>query len=68
MTTGNTMHFSKDTPRWKVFLFTNFIMAAWTYYELVEKIKLYRHKRKLKRILKNNKDIAELSKLAGINE
>jgi hypothetical protein len=62
------MHFSSDTPRWKRFIFHSFILTAWTYYEWVDKINLYRHKRKIKRILKNNKDIAELSKLAGINE
>ena len=62
------MYFSSDTPRWKRFIFTSFILTAWTYYEWVDKINLYRHKRKIKRILKNNKDIAELSKLAGINE
>ena len=62
------MHFSSDTPRWKRFIFTSFILTAWTYYEWVDKINLYRHKRKIKRILKNNKDIAELSKLAGIDE
>lgn len=62
------MHFSSDTPKWKVFIITSFILTAWTYYEWVDKVKLYRHKRKIKRILKENKDIAELSKLAGINE
>lgn len=62
------MHFSSNTPRWQRFVLTSFILAAWTYYEWVDKVKLYRHKRKIKRILKENKDIAELSKLAGINE
>ena len=62
------MYFSSDTPSWKRFIFTSFILTAWTYYEWVDKINLYRHKRKIKRILKNNKDIAELSKLAGIDE
>ena len=62
------MHFSSDVSRWQRFIITTIILTAWTFYEWVDKINLYRHKRKIKRILKNNKDIAEISKLAGINE
>lgn len=62
------MRFSKDTPRWKILLFEYQILACWTYYDLIDKYKKYQHKRKIKRILKDNKDIAEISKLAGIKD
>jgi len=50
------------------FILTCYLFVAWTYDDGVYAIKKYRHKRKIKRILRDNKDIAELSKLAGIDE
>lgn len=52
----------------KKILLEYYIIAWWTYYDCIAVVKKYRHKRKIKRILRKNKDIAKLSKLAGINE
>ena len=62
------MRFSNETPGCKETVLTYYILAIWTYTDLVEKYKKYQHKRKIKRILRENKDIAEISKLAGIRD
>jgi hypothetical protein len=62
------MRFSKDTPKWKETVLSYYVLTCWTYYDLIDKYKKYQHKRKIKRILRDNKDIAEISKLAGIRD
>ena len=44
------------------------LWSTWTFYEMVERYRAWRHRRKIGKILKNNPDARRLSELAGIKQ
>jgi len=44
------------------------VWSTWTFYEMVERYRAWRHRRKIRKILKNNPEVQRMSKLAGIKQ
>jgi len=49
-------------------IFGWFLRTAWTFFEMVERYRAWQHRRKIRKILKNNPNARRLSELAGIKE
>jgi len=44
------------------------MFCAWTFFEIVERYRAWQHRRKIRKILKNNPEVRRMSELAGIEE
>jgi len=49
-------------------IFGWFLWTAWTFFEMVWRCCAWQHRRKIRKILKNNPEVRRLSELAGIEE